>query len=806
GHSSFSTAEAAWYCFHIDQVLSDEPRLATRLPLSHNVLGLFDSCRDGVILCHLAKLIQDSVIPSSSIAYALPLNIYQMTGNCNTAIVAATKLGCRVVNMGGQDLTQGKPTLILSLLWQLIRLHLLAQVSASRHPDFMAESNLPPEEVLLRWFNHQLEWSFSPRRVANLGEDIRDGKAYLDVMRVLNPSWEGFASVKSEDPPAVLAAAVVGAAEDLGIQVLLRPCDILSGMQLPNLGFVASLFNLGGGISITAINSVALKLQAQFRGRKYRFRWKEMRRSAVKMQARARGVLQRLHIKDAMVKHRASRIAAATNISSAWRMYLVRREFVQLRQAVVIAQSHRRRLLAEREKGLRVAAVKVLQRSGAIFAFKSKRHNAAMTAQRNLRIGLGRRRREKMWASQIAAACVMQRLARKFVWKHRRAAMHMERKIAATTLARLYRGRLCRALMQKKQESACEIQRVVRGHQDRKRVAVRLVAVCTLQRAAVLFLWRVRRHHAATVLQSNVRGRQGRQLLARKHCSAVKMQALVRGVMQRLHIKDAMAKHRASRIAAATSISSAWRMYLVRREFVRLRQAVVIAQSHRRRLLAQREKGLRVAAVKVLQRSGAIFAFKSKRHSAAVTAQRNLRIGLGRRRREKMWASQIAATCAMQRLARKFVWKHRRAAMHKERHNAAMTAQRNLRIGLGRRRREKMWASQIAAACVMQRLARKFVWRHRRAAMHMERKIAATTLARLYRGHRCRALMQKKQESACEIQRVVRGHQDRKRVAVRLVAVGTLHRSVALFLWRRRMAKRVSAGRIIHKALLQHRV
>ena len=53
------------------------------------------------------------------------LNIYKIHENMTLALNSARSIGCNIVNIGAEDLEQGKPHLVLGLLWQIIRVSLL---------------------------------------------------------------------------------------------------------------------------------------------------------------------------------------------------------------------------------------------------------------------------------------------------------------------------------------------------------------------------------------------------------------------------------------------------------------------------------------------------------------------------------------------------------------------------------------------------------------------------------------------------------------------------------------------------------
>lgn len=53
--------------------------------------------------------------------------------NLNLALNSASAIGCHVVNIDASDLMEGKPHLVLGLLWQIIKIGLFADIELSRN-------------------------------------------------------------------------------------------------------------------------------------------------------------------------------------------------------------------------------------------------------------------------------------------------------------------------------------------------------------------------------------------------------------------------------------------------------------------------------------------------------------------------------------------------------------------------------------------------------------------------------------------------------------------------------------------------
>ena len=60
-----------------------------------------------------------------------------MNENLNLAINAAKSIGLTVVNIGASDLMEGRPHLVLGLVWQLVKLCLLAKINLKENPNLI---------------------------------------------------------------------------------------------------------------------------------------------------------------------------------------------------------------------------------------------------------------------------------------------------------------------------------------------------------------------------------------------------------------------------------------------------------------------------------------------------------------------------------------------------------------------------------------------------------------------------------------------------------------------------------------------
>ncbi|KAF2157817.1 fimbrin [Myriangium duriaei CBS 260.36] len=246
---------------HINAVLAGDPDIGHKLPFATDTFEMFDQCKDGLVL---AKLINDSV-PDTIDERVMnrvgkkikSLNAFHMTENNNIVIESAKGIGCSVVNIGSQDIIEVREHLILGLIWQIIRRGLLGKIDIKLHPELyrLLEEDetleqflrLPPEQILLRWFNYHLKNAKWHRTVSNFSTDVKDGENYTVLLNQLKPEICSRGPLQTRDL-LQRAEQVLDNADKLDCRKFLTPTSLVAGNPKLNLAFVANLFNTHPGL------------------------------------------------------------------------------------------------------------------------------------------------------------------------------------------------------------------------------------------------------------------------------------------------------------------------------------------------------------------------------------------------------------------------------------------------------------------------------------------------------------------------------------------------------------------------------
>ena len=249
---SYTEEERVSFANHINHVLGRDPDCESLLPIDPESEQLFSAVSNGVLL---AKLINDSApntIDERVLVKKVNMNRFEMLQNLNLVINSAKGVGCKITNIRPEDITEGKPHLILGLVWQVVKVGLVADINLQAHPELvrllregeeMADLlKLSPEELLIRWVNYHLQQGGSDRRISNFSGDIKDSVVYTILLHQISHGSCSKDALAIEDVRA-RAEAVLENADTLDCRKFVSANDIVKGNSKLNLAFVANLFN-----------------------------------------------------------------------------------------------------------------------------------------------------------------------------------------------------------------------------------------------------------------------------------------------------------------------------------------------------------------------------------------------------------------------------------------------------------------------------------------------------------------------------------------------------------------------------------
>jgi hypothetical protein len=251
------------------------PIPSSETPLSN----LLESLRDGVVLGYTIHALNASTITPKSLHHSIDLSqlgrqysksLFEVNENLNQIVHAAAQLkSISVVNLGSADILDRNVDIVLGLVWQLVRAHLLRDVNLVSRPELIrlllpGESlkdllKLSSEQLLVRWVNYHLARAGSSRCIANFGQrDIGDAEVYLELLGQICPRSVDRSQLEAAVgmDPADRASAVLDIADQIGCRRFVTAKDIQAGQTRLNLAFTASLFNEYIGIHLPSDDEV----------------------------------------------------------------------------------------------------------------------------------------------------------------------------------------------------------------------------------------------------------------------------------------------------------------------------------------------------------------------------------------------------------------------------------------------------------------------------------------------------------------------------------------------------------------------
>uniref|UniRef100_A0A6Q2X1Q1 Plastin-2 n=1 Tax=Esox lucius TaxID=8010 RepID=A0A6Q2X1Q1_ESOLU len=256
---SYSEEEKVAFVNWVNKALEKDPDCQHVLPMDPTTDDLFTAVGDGIVLCKMINQSVPDTIDERTINKK-KLTPFTIQENLNLALNSASAIGCHVVNIGAEDLKEGRQHLVLGLLWQVIKIGLFADIEISRNEALIAllrdgESledlmKLSPEELLLRWANYQLEEAGCPK-INNFSSDIKDSKAYYNILNQVAPKGdeEGIPPIAidmsgiREKEDIKRAECMLEQADRLGCRQFVTATDVIRGNPKLNLAFIANLFN-----------------------------------------------------------------------------------------------------------------------------------------------------------------------------------------------------------------------------------------------------------------------------------------------------------------------------------------------------------------------------------------------------------------------------------------------------------------------------------------------------------------------------------------------------------------------------------
>ncbi|KAL9657911.1 hypothetical protein ABK040_015966 [Willaertia magna] len=128
------------------------------------------------------------------------MNPWERNENHGLAINSSKAVGCRIVNIQPEFIDEGRPYIVLGLIWQIIKIGLLNDINLKAHPELVRLLDEGEEladllkmnliDLLIRWVNYHLKNVGSDRRIRNFEGSIKDSEVYTILLSQIAPNKE----------------------------------------------------------------------------------------------------------------------------------------------------------------------------------------------------------------------------------------------------------------------------------------------------------------------------------------------------------------------------------------------------------------------------------------------------------------------------------------------------------------------------------------------------------------------------------------------------------------------------------------
>ena len=213
------------------------------LDVDPGVYNLFEDLKDGtVILQAFDKVVPGSVVwrRVSKPKEGQEISRFKMVENTNYAVDLAKANDMRIVGIQGADIVDGTKTLVLGLVWQLMRLNINKTLSSlGKGGKGVSDSDM------VQWANGVVKGAGKQSTMRSFKDPgLKNAIFFLDLLDGLRKGIVDYSLVtqgKTEEECKMNAKLAISIARKLGALIFLVPEDIIELRQRLILTFVGSL-------------------------------------------------------------------------------------------------------------------------------------------------------------------------------------------------------------------------------------------------------------------------------------------------------------------------------------------------------------------------------------------------------------------------------------------------------------------------------------------------------------------------------------------------------------------------------------
>lgn len=214
------------------------------------VNNLYLDVTDGVVILKVMDKIEPGVVKWSRVNLT-PKNRYKRVENCNYVVELGKQMKFSMVNIGGLDILDGNRKLILALIWQLMRHHVLKILSSIAS----ASGSVINDDYIVQWANSQVSKAGRDSNMKSFRDrTLKTGLFLIDLCYAVESravNWELVTEGNTETQRLNNAKYAISIARKLGAVVFLTSDDIVEVKSKMIMTLVASLMSTSLQLQMT---------------------------------------------------------------------------------------------------------------------------------------------------------------------------------------------------------------------------------------------------------------------------------------------------------------------------------------------------------------------------------------------------------------------------------------------------------------------------------------------------------------------------------------------------------------------------
>jgi plastin-1 len=200
------------------------------------VNNLFSDLCDGLVILKVMDIVQPGIVDWKRVNQN-PNTVFKKVENCNYAVDLGKQMKFSLVGIGGKDIVDGNQKLILGLVWQLMRSHVLSILKKL--------GNNVNDQFMIDWANNKVKSSGKNSRMNDFKDSsLATSLFFLDLLNAIKPGCvdsdlvtQGF----SDDDKMLNAKYTISIARKQGATIFLLPEDIVEVKHKMILTLVGSI-------------------------------------------------------------------------------------------------------------------------------------------------------------------------------------------------------------------------------------------------------------------------------------------------------------------------------------------------------------------------------------------------------------------------------------------------------------------------------------------------------------------------------------------------------------------------------------